>query len=183
MATTPDIPSDAPVKPVPLSREQRGWLEHAVALIDEERMRTFNCAITSIHSPTGAERAASEWMVQQMRGLGIEALYQSLDEGSGNAVGQLKGSGGGPSLLLYAPIDTHLHADPHEDVPWVGPELRPDMLPNAYVADNGDVIGLGAANPKGMITALTEAVLCVRSVGVPLTGDVILAFAGGGNHE
>ena len=36
MATTPDIPSDVPVKPVPLSREQRGWLEHAVALIDED---------------------------------------------------------------------------------------------------------------------------------------------------
>jgi acetylornithine deacetylase/succinyl-diaminopimelate desuccinylase-like protein len=180
MATTPDIPSDVPVKPVPLSREQRGWLEHAVSLITEERMRTFNCAITSIHSTTGAERAASEWMVQQMRGLGIDVFYQPLDECSGNAVGQLKGRGGGPALLLYAPIDTHLRADPHEDVPWVGPELRPDMLPNAYVADNGDVIGLGSANPKGMITALTEAVRCVRSAGVPLMGDVILAFAGGG---
>src|ERR1700758_4804783 len=105
MATTPGIPSDVPVKPVPLSREQRGWLEQAVSHIDEDRMRAFNCAITSIHSPTGEERTASEWMVQQMRGLRIDAFYQPLDECAGNAVGQLKGTGGGPSLLLYAPID------------------------------------------------------------------------------
>src|SRR5499426_2448223 len=180
MVTPTDIPSDVPDKPVPLSREQRVWLEQAVSRIDEERMRAFNCAITSIHSPTGEERTASEWMVQQMRGIGIDALYQPLDERSGNAVGQLKGTGGGPSLLLYAPIDTHLRADPHEDVPWVGPELRSDMLPHGSIAANGDVIGLGSANPKGMITALTEAVRCVRSTRVPLTGDVLLAFAGGG---
>ncbi len=94
MAPTPAIPSDVPVKPAPLSRQQRGWLEQAVSLIDENRMRTFNCAITSIHSPTGEERVASEWMVQQMLGLGIDAFYQPLDERSGNAVGQLKGTGG-----------------------------------------------------------------------------------------
>jgi acetylornithine deacetylase/succinyl-diaminopimelate desuccinylase-like protein len=180
MATVPAIPSDVPVIPAPLSREQRDWLEQAVSRIDEERMRAFNCAITSIHSPTGEERAASEWIVQQMCGIGIDAFYQPLDERSGNAVGQLKGTGGGPSLLLYAPIDTHLRADPLEDVPWVGPELRPDMLPHGSIADNGDVIGLGAANPKGMITALTEAVRCIRSAGVPLKGDVLLACAGGG---
>src|SRR5215471_6534461 len=180
MASTPDIPGDVPVKSVPLSHGQRGWLEQAVSCIDEERMRTFNCALTGIHSPTGGERAASEWMVQRMRELGIDAFYQPLDEYSGNAVGRLKGAGGGPSLLLYAPIDTHLCADPRADVPWVGLELRPDMLPHGSIAANGDVIGLGSANPKGMITALTEAVHCIRSTGVSLKGDVLLALAAGG---
>jgi len=179
MATTTEVPVDVPVKRVPLSAEQRQWLQQAVSLVDEGRMRAFNRAITDIHSPTGAEREASEWLVAHMRDIGLDAFYQPLDERSGNAVGRLRGSGG-PSLLLYAPIDTHLRADPEEDVPWVGPELRPDMLPKAYIADNGDVIGLGAANPKGMVTALTEAVRCVRLAGVPLRGELILAFAGGG---
>lgn len=98
-----------------------------VALIDEERMRAFDCAITSMHSPSGEERAVNEWMAQHMRDMGLEALYQPLDETSGNVIGQLRGSGGGPSLWLYAPIDTHLHAEEAEDVPWVGPALRPDM--------------------------------------------------------
>jgi acetylornithine deacetylase/succinyl-diaminopimelate desuccinylase-like protein len=173
-------PVDVPVHRVPLSPEQRQWLAQAVSHLDEERMRAFNRAITDIHSPTGEERALSEWLVGHMREMGLDAFYQPLDERSGNAVGRLRGSGGGPSLLLYAPVDTHLRADPDEDVPWVGPELRPDMLPRGYIADNGDVIGLGAANPKGMVTALTEAVRCVRLAGVPLKGELILAFAGGG---
>jgi acetylornithine deacetylase/succinyl-diaminopimelate desuccinylase-like protein len=180
MATATNAPVDVPVKRAPLSTEQRQWLEKAVSLLDEERMRAFNCAITDIHSPTGDEREISEWMVRHMREMGLDACYQRLDERSGNAVGRLQSGGRGPSLLLYAPIDTHLRADPDEDVPWVGPELRPDMLPKAYIADNGDVIGLGAANPKGMVTALTEAVRCVRLAGVPLSGELILAFAGGG---
>ncbi|MDZ7378639.1 MAG: peptidase dimerization domain-containing protein [candidate division KSB1 bacterium] len=180
MPITPDAPVDVAVKPVPLSAAQQHWLDAALALVDEERMRTFNRDITAIHSPTGEERAINEWMTQHMREMGLQAFYQPVDERSGNAVGRLPGRGGGPSLLLYAPIDTHLQGDPAEDVPWVGPELRPDMLPAAYIADNGDVIGLGAANPKGMVTALTEAVRCVCAAGVPLMGEVVLAFAGGG---
>lgn len=180
MATNADAPVDVPVKRISLSAEQRQWLEQAVSHVDEVRMRDLNRALTDIHSPTGEERGISEWMVRHMREIGLHAFYQPLDDRSGNAIGRLKGRGSGPSLLLYAPIDTHLRADPDEDVPWVGPELRPDMLPHASVAENGDVIGLGAANPKGMMTALTEAVRCVQLVRVPLQGELILAFAGGG---
>jgi acetylornithine deacetylase/succinyl-diaminopimelate desuccinylase-like protein len=180
MATNTTAPTDVPVQKVPLTAEQRQWLERAVALIDVERMRMFNRTITGIHSPTGEERQINAWLVRHMHDLGLDAFYQPLDEHSGNAVGRLRGAGDGPSLVLYAPIDTHLHANPDEDVPWVGPELRPDMLPQASLADNGDVIGLGAANPKGMVTILTEAVQCVQSAGVPLTGDLLLACAGGG---
>jgi acetylornithine deacetylase/succinyl-diaminopimelate desuccinylase-like protein len=180
MATKTTAPTDVPVQQVRLAAEQRQWLERTVSLVDIERMRTFDRTITSIHSPTGEERQINEWLVCHMRASGLDAFYQPLDEHSANAVGRLRGTGGGPSLMLYAPIDTHLRADPDEDVPWVGPELRPDMLPQASIANNGDVIGLGAANPKGMVTILTEAVRCVRSAGVPLTGDLLLACAGGG---
>ena len=56
MTSHPNAPTDVPVQPLPLSPQQRAWLEQAVALLDEERMRAFDCAITSMHSPTGAER-------------------------------------------------------------------------------------------------------------------------------
>src|SRR6516164_6929424 len=161
-----------------LSPEQRAWFESAAALIDVERLYRLNREITAIHSPTGRERAASEYMVRHLAGIGLEASYQPMGELSGNAIGRIRGSGGGPSLLLYAPIDTHLDAT-EDDIPWVGPRLRWDMIPAAH-EENGLVIGLGASNPKAMVTTLAEAVRVIRAAKVPLLGDLFVAYAGGG---
>lgn len=162
-----------------MTDQQRVWFESACALIDEDRMRRLNLAITAIHSPTGREREVSEYMAEELAEAGLEASYQPMGEASGNAVGRLRSNGGGPSLLLYEPIDTHLEADAAEDVPWVGPRLRPDMVPHAREEDDL-VVGLGAANPKAMVTTVTEAARVIKLAGVPLTGDLFVAFAGGG---
>src|SRR5438876_825856 len=108
MATKTNAPEDVAVKPAPLSSAQRQWLDDALALIDAERMRMFNRAITAIHSPTGEERVINEWMTRHMQEMGLQAFYQPVDAHSGNAVGRLSDRGSGPSLMLYAPIDTHL---------------------------------------------------------------------------
>ena len=47
-------------------------------------------------------------MVRYLASIGTDATYQPVGELSGNAIGRIRGSSGGPSLLLYAPIDTHL---------------------------------------------------------------------------
>ena len=117
-------------------------------------------------------------MVRHLAGIGLEVTYQAMGEMSGNAIGRIRGSGGGPSLLLYAPIDTHLDAT-SEDIPWVGPRLRPDMVPEVSEQD-GLLIGLGASNPKAMVTTLAEAVRVVKAANVPLKGDLFVAYAGGG---
>ena len=161
-----------------LSPEQRAWFESAAALIDIDRLYRLNREITAIHSPTGRERAASEYMMRYLADIGVEARYQPMGETSGNAIGRIRGSGGGPSLLLYAPIDTHLDAT-EDDVPWVGPRLRPDMIPQVREQD-GLLIGLGASNPKAMVTTLAEAARVVRAAKVPLKGDLFIAYAGGG---
>jgi acetylornithine deacetylase/succinyl-diaminopimelate desuccinylase-like protein len=161
-----------------LSPEQRAWFQSAAALIDIDRLYRLNREITAIHSPTGRERAASEFMTRYLAEIGVEATYQPMGEASGNAIGRIRGSGGGPSLLLYAPIDTHLEAT-EDDIPWVGPHLRPDMMPDVR-EENGLLIGLGASNPKAMVTTLAEAVRVVRAAQVPLKGDLFVAYAGGG---
>ncbi|MGE0744641.1 MAG: M20 family metallopeptidase [Rhodospirillales bacterium] len=161
-----------------LSAEQRAWFDKATALIDVERMRRLNRDITAIHSPTGRERAASEFMARWLADAGLESWLQPMGEQSANAVGRIRGAGGGPSLLLYAPIDTHLEGNA-DDLPWAGPALRPDMVP-AVTEQDGLIIGLGASNPKAMVTTVAEAVRVVRAAGVPLKGDLMIAYAGGG---
>jgi acetylornithine deacetylase/succinyl-diaminopimelate desuccinylase-like protein len=162
-----------------LSPQQRAWYEAACARINPARLKQLNMQLVDIHSPTGAERAASEFMAAHMARMGLKASYQPVNPGTGNAIGRLHGDGSGPALMLYAPIDTHIEADPEHDLPWVGPELRDDMKPHAQ-ARGDTVIGLGASNPKGMVAALTEAVNAVCEADIPLNGDLILAFAGGG---
>lgn len=165
--------------PLAFSAQQQTWFEQACARISAERLKQLNLDLVNIHSPTGAEREASMRMVAHMGRMGMQSSYQEVNPLSGNAVGRIRGSGDGAALLLYAPIDTHLEADPAHDVPWVGPALREDMLPIGSL--RGDtVIGLGASNPKGMVATLTEAVHCIIEAGVPLKGDLTLAFAGGG---
>lgn len=160
------------------TRRQR-WFDEACARIDSARMKQLVIDLTNIHSPTGAERAASEFLVAHLAAAEFDARYQAVTTRSGNCIATLHGKGSGPHLMLYAPMDTHLDAEVDEDVPWVGPVLRADMLPKAEI--RGDtVIGLGASNPKSMVATIVEAARCVREAGIPLEGDVTVASAGGG---
>lgn len=164
---------------VEFNSAQRAWYDSARAQIKPKRLHQMIEDLTAIHSPTGAEREASEFMVEYMRSVGIEAYYQAVTETSGNCIGRIKGSGEGPTMMLYAPIDTHLDADPELDIPWVGPELRDDMLPGRK-SDGDMVIGLGASNPKSMLCTLVEAATAVLESGAELKGDLIIATCGGG---
>ncbi len=166
---------------VALGDERERWYVEACARLDAERLKRLLMRLVDIPSPTGGERQASEfvatWMREQVGG--ARAFYQPINDGTGNAVGELRGSGGGATLLLYAPIDTHLEGDPDQDVPWAAPTLRRDMIPKAS-AEGEFVYGLGAANPKSMVATLVEVATALSEARVPLFGDVIAAFAGGG---
>src|SRR3954462_15450120 len=75
-----------------LSPQQRAWFKVAAALIDVERLYRVNREVTAIHSPTGRERAASEYMTRYLGEIGLEARSQPMDEFSGNAIGRIRGS-------------------------------------------------------------------------------------------
>ena len=151
----------------------------ATAQVDEDRLRRICLDLASAHSPTGAELPAAKVIGDYFEAAGITPIYQHLSATSANVYARLPGSGGGPSLLLYAPIDTHLEGDPAQDIPAVGAKFRPDMLPVGHERD-GFVVGLGASNPKGMAATVLEAALALRAADVTLRGDIIVAFAGGG---
>jgi len=168
----------AATEPLPLDPDRQQVLDRVLAHLDPARMRDLLVKLVNIHSPTGAERDASQFMAGYLsEELGIDAAYQPISDSTGNALAEVTGRGDGARLLLYAPIDTHI--DPDLDVPWVGRRLREDMVPRARV-DGDLVFGLGASNPKCMVAGLTEVVHAVRDSGVAFTGDLAVGFAGGG---
>jgi acetylornithine deacetylase/succinyl-diaminopimelate desuccinylase-like protein len=167
------------VTAAPFSDEQRKWLEAARAAVDESRLRDLAAGMTGIPSPTGEERALAEYLADHMAAAGLEAWYQPIDDRQGNAVGRRAGSGEGPDLLLYAPIDTLTTGLDDEDLPWVGRRLRPDMRPEATF-DGDWVVGLGASNPKGHGACLVAAAEAVTRAGVPLAGSLVVGMGAGG---
>lgn len=165
---------------LPLTADRERWYAAACARLDAERLKRLLLELIDIPSPTGAERAASEFVAARMcERLGAHAFYQPIGKDTGNAVGELRGSGNGATLLLYAPIDTHLEGDPARDLPWAGPVMRADMIAQGF-ADGDLVFGLGAANPKAMVATLIEIASALKEAEVPLIGDLQVGFAGGG---
>lgn len=160
------------------SAEQQAWYEQVCAKLDPKRLQKLLFALTGIHSPTGAAREASEFMARHLASVGMDASYRPMTEISGNVVAEKRGSGGGASLMLYAPIDTHLESD-ERDRPWAGDRDFVDLHPRA-ISEGDWVYGLGASNPKGMIATLTEVAAALIEADVPLVGDLILALADGG---
>lgn len=167
----------AETRPLPLTAEQETWYQAVAAKLDADRFKRLLVDLVNIHSPTGGERAASEFLTDVMTQAGLRSAYQPISDLTGNATAELRGSGGGARLLLYAPVDTHI--DPESDEPFAARKLRADMLPVAKV-DGDLVIGLGASNPKCMVAALIEVAHALAESGVPIKGDLLLGFAGGG---
>lgn len=164
---------------VRLTAQQRDWVEAAWSAIDVGALRALVAEMVSIPSPTGEEAQLARFLTERLRDFGLRAIYQPLDDRQGNAIGFLNGSGTGPSLLLYAPIDTLTVGEEREDVPGVGACLRADMRPETTGTADW-VVGLGASNPKGHGACIVAAAAAILKAGVPLTGDLIVGLGAGG---
>lgn len=163
---------------IPFGEERDQWYERTISHLNGDRLKQRLARLVDIHSPTGAVREASEFMVATLQQIGMDARYMPMSEVTGNVFAEKRGSGGGGGVMLYAPIDTHLE-DSEEDQPWVGPEHFIDLHAKAVV--EGDwVYGLGASNPKAMIMTLTEVATALIEAEVPLVGDLMFGLADGG---
>jgi acetylornithine deacetylase/succinyl-diaminopimelate desuccinylase-like protein len=174
-----EAPTEVAVRQRPLSGEQRSWLEAAWSHVKAADLARLDADLVSIPSPTGEERQIAEFLTGHLRQAGLEGIYQPIDEHQGNAIGRLRGSGGGASLLLYAPTDTAFAGTEEEDVPWIGPSVRRDLQPGGFV-DGDNVVGAGAENPKAYATCVTAAAEAVARAGIPLTGTLLVGLGAGG---
>jgi succinyl-diaminopimelate desuccinylase len=146
------------------------------ALVGEEELAQLCLDLTAIPSPTGKEQALADFVAHKLEAEGLAAEVQETAEGVANVVGRL-GVGDGPSLMLWAPLDTAVAGGP-EDADWIGEEPRPDWsLPPRREAEK--VIGLGADNPKAFAACAIAAATTVARSGLPLRGELVVGLAGG----
>lgn len=127
--------------------------------------------LVDIPSPTGGEEACAEYMASTLEKLGLSAELQRFAPSRANAVGTLRGSGGGRDLLLTGHIDTS-YSGSEEGLD------APGFQPRAVI-DGDYLVGLGAGNMKCGLAASIGAAAALAKAGVRLKGDLIVAGVGG----
>jgi acetylornithine deacetylase len=139
--------------------------------IDEKACLDFLASMVShkSYSQTPGERELALYMADRMRALGLEVELVPV-EGEGdrvNAVGRLRGTGNGKSLLFNGHIDTNPVSEGWTVDPWGGK------------VDDRFIYGIGVSNMKAGDAAYFCAVKTLVDAGVKLKGDVILTYVVG----
>ncbi|WP_342363651.1 M20 family metallopeptidase [Terrarubrum flagellatum] len=137
-----------------------------LASIDEKACLDFisKMARHKSYSQTDGERTLAEFMDVEMKALGLESELQPVEGTRANAIGRLKGQGGGKSLLFNGHLDTNPATEGWTVDPWGG------------LVDDKFIYGIGVSNMKAGDAAYFCAVKTLINAGVKLKGDVVLTF-------
>ncbi|HUK07055.1 MAG TPA: M20/M25/M40 family metallo-hydrolase [Stellaceae bacterium] len=119
------------------------------------------------YSNTPGERELATFMVEAMRGIGLDAELQPVEGERSNAIGRWPGVGRGKSLLFNGHMDTNPATEGWTVDPWGGK------------VDDKFIYGIGVSNMKAGDAAYFCAVKTLIDNGVRLKGDVILTFVVG----
>src|SRR5260370_28063630 len=103
-------------------------------------------------------------MAGQMRGVGIEVELTRGETDRVNAIGRLRGSGGGKSLMFNGHSDTNPVTEGWTVDPWGGK------------VDDKFIYGIGVSNMKSRDAAYFCAVKALVEAGVKLKVDVLLTY-------
>lgn len=119
------------------------------------------------YSETPGEEVLAGLMVDEMRKLGLAAELTPVPGNRVNAVGRLRGAGGGKSLLFNGHLDTNPATEGWTVDPWAGK------------IDDRFIYGIGVSNMKAGDAAYFCALRALIEAGVKLKGDVVLSFVVG----
>jgi len=139
--------------------------DKVLRILDDRRNDTVELLRELIRTPsvTGEEKEIAELIAKRLKESGLESV--EID-GAGNVIYKITGSGGGPTLLYNGHIDT---------VP-VGDRSQWEFDPFGAEIVEGKIVGRGACDMKGSLTAMMMAVDAIRTADVKLKGNLILTM-------
>jgi acetylornithine deacetylase/succinyl-diaminopimelate desuccinylase family protein len=113
----------------------------------------------------GGEGEVSKFVAEVYREIGCEVDLFAVEPGRENAVGVLKGSGGGRSLIFNGHVDV---------VPPGDPANWKSGAPFSGKVDSDRIWGRGSTDMKGGVLAQAFAAKAIVQAGVRMSGDLIL---------
>ncbi|MBM3508613.1 MAG: M20 family metallopeptidase [Alphaproteobacteria bacterium] len=144
--------------------------ERALDALTEARVVELAQGALRIPSLSGEERAVATYFAARMREAGLEAELQDVPPSihmgpSVNAIGRLRGTVPGPTLLFNGHIDHNPVCDGWSKDPFGG-TIEDDWL-------------YGFVHMKSANAAYVAAAKAVRRAGIPLAGTVVIAHVCG----
>jgi acetylornithine deacetylase len=127
-----------------------------------EDLIRINSVNPSLVPGAPGEVEIAEFIADFMRDLDLETKVKEVKPKRLNVVGVLKGSGGGPTLMLNGHTDT------------VGVDYM-EIDPFDPVTKAGKIYGRGSSDMKGGLAALLASTKAVADSGIELRGDLIVA--------
>jgi acetylornithine deacetylase/succinyl-diaminopimelate desuccinylase-like protein len=143
-----------------------------LAQIDRNELAQLGCDLTSIPSPTGQEKAIADFILAWFEKHGIKAVRQEVELDRPNAVGIVKGDGTGLSLGFNGHMDTSFTGTSADARMVAG--LEPEAELKGRIVGN-KVQGLGISNMKAGLASFMIAGKALKTSGINLKGDVVLA--------
>lgn len=107
------------------------------------------------------ERDVADWLLTLFSREGIPCRLQEIEDGRGNVIAVLRGSGTGKSLMLNGHMDT----------------VPAGNMEHPFKAEirDGFLWGRGATDMKGGLAAMAYALILLHRMDLPLKGDVVFA--------
>lgn len=140
----------------------RETIQHAIQLVDPDRLRDLTLDLVRIPSPTGDCVAIAEYYAQVLRdtGLDVQVDYPEQYPRNPSVIARLQGVESSRTLQFDGHLDT-IHAS---------------HSPPCY--RDGRIYGRGATDMKSSLAAVAEMVRVVKESGVRLRGDILITAHG-----
>jgi acetylornithine deacetylase/succinyl-diaminopimelate desuccinylase-like protein len=131
----------------------------AFAYVDENRAQLLQewRAITEINAPSGKEKERAAYIEKLLRGYGLDEVRY---DAAGNLIGVRKGTGGGPSVVLDAHMDTVFKE---------GLKIKTEIR-------DGKLYAPGVGDDTRNIEALLATIRALDHAKIKTRGDLIFLF-------
>lgn len=143
----------------------------AIDQIDRDRLVQLVIDLTNIPSPTGYEGDMARAVHEVLEGSGFDATLQPIGDERYNAVGRLRGTGGGKSVMFNGHLDTSF--GPEQAHRGIGYECKGTLIDDEWI------YGMGTFNMKSAMATYVVATESIRKAGIRLGGDVVIAGVAG----
>ncbi len=144
-------------------------IEKVLNRIEKESLLALLLSLGNIDSPSGQEKAVSDFIYDWMDKNGLNPKRMALVPDRPNVVGKCPGNGTGYSLIFNSHMDTAVAND--ESAGYINPT---DPIYHKAWVEGDYICGHGIVNDKGPMAAWLIAAGAIKSSGIKLPGDILL---------